>query len=61
MSGCPYEAEGGFPGGTTGKQTCLPVQETKETQVQSLGLEDPLEEGNPLQYPCRENAVDERA
>ena len=23
---------------------CLPVQKTQETQVQSLGLEDPLEE-----------------
>ena len=29
----------------------------QETQVQSLGLEDPLEEepGNPLQYSCLEN------
>ena len=26
-------------------QTCLPVQETKETWVQFLGQEDPLEEG----------------
>ena len=25
--------------------TCLPVQETEETQVPSLGHEDPLEEG----------------
>ena len=25
--------------------TCLPMQETSETQVQSLGQEDPLEEG----------------
>ena len=25
--------------------TFLPMQETKETQVQSLGREDPLEEG----------------
>ena len=27
------------------KRTCLPMQETWETWVQSLGLEDPLEEG----------------
>ena len=30
-------------------------------QVQSLGLEDPLEEGeqgNPLQYSCLENPMD---
>ena len=32
------------------------MQETQETQVQSLGGEDPLEEenGNPLQYSCLE-------
>ena len=30
-----------------------------ETQVQSLGWEDPLEKGNgyPLQYSCLENSV----
>ena len=30
------------------------MQEAQETQVQSLGGEDPLEEenGNPLQYSC---------
>ena len=27
------------------KEPCLPMQETLETQVQSLGWEDPLEEG----------------
>ena len=33
----------------------LPVEQ--ETQVQSLGREDPLEKGNdnPLQYSCLEN------
>ena len=31
----------GFPGGASGKSTCLPMQ---ETQVRSLGTEDPLEE-----------------
>ena len=36
----------GIPGGTSGKEpTCLSMQETKEMQVQSLGGEDPLEEG----------------
>ena len=31
-----------------------------ETQVQSLGWEDPLEKamGNPLQYSCLENPMD---
>ena len=34
----------GFPGGSVAKN--LPaMQETQETQVQSLGWEDPLEEG----------------
>ena len=33
-----------------------------ETQVQSLGWEDPLEkECNPLQYSCLENSVDRGA
>ena len=27
------------------ERICLPMQETKEMQVQSLGWEDPLEEG----------------
>ena len=33
----------GFPGGTSGKESTCLMQETKETWVQSLGLEDPLE------------------
>ena len=35
----------------------------QETQVWSLGREDPLEEGNgnPLQYSCLENSVDRGA
>ena len=32
----------GFPGGASGKE--LPTQKTQETQVQSLGQKDPLEE-----------------
>ena len=35
----------GFPGGTSCKETaCLPMHETLEMQVQSLGWEDPLKE-----------------
>ena len=36
------------------------MQETQETQVRSLGREDPLGggHGNPLQYPCLENPMD---
>ena len=38
-----------------------PMQETQERQVQSLGQEDPLEDGSPLQYPCLENPMDRGA
>ena len=31
------------------------------TQVQSLGQEDPLEEGNPLEYSCLKNPKDRGA
>ena len=34
-----------FPGGTSGKEPYLPMQETEEMQVQSLGWEEALEEG----------------
>ena len=35
----------GFPGGVVGKEsTCLPMQETQELRVPSLGQEDSLEE-----------------
>ena len=39
------------------------MQETQETQVQSLGGEDALEEenGNPLQYSCLGNPMDRGA
>ena len=35
----------------------------QETQVRSLGWEDPLEKGKdyPLQYSCLENFMDRRA
>ena len=35
----------GFPRWRQWLRTCLPMQETRETQVQPLGQEDPLEEG----------------
>ena len=53
----------GFPGGAGGKKkkkkNRLPMQETQETQVQSVGLEDLLEEGtgNPLECSCLENPM----
>ena len=37
--------EMGFPDGTSGKDPACQIQETLETWVQSLGWEDPLEEG----------------
>ena len=33
----------------------------QETRVQSLGREDPLENGYPLQYSCLENPMDREA
>ena len=38
----------------------LPMEETQEMQVQSLGWEDPPGGGNgyPLQYSCLENSTD---
>ena len=41
--------------------TVQETQEMQETQVRSLGREDPLERGmggNPLQYSCQKNPVD---
>ena len=39
------------------------MQQTQETQVQSLGQEDPPGEGNgnPLQHSCLENPMDRGA
>ena len=41
----------------------LTMQEMQETQVESLGQKDPLEEenGKPLQYSCLGNPVDRGA
>ena len=40
----PRVDAGGLPGGS-GVKNGLPMQETQEMQVQSLGREDPLKEG----------------
>ena len=37
------------------------MQEVSEMRVRSLGQEDPLEEGNPLQYSGLENLMDRGA
>ena len=34
----------GLPGGPSGKESPLPMQKTQDTQVQSLGQEDPWQE-----------------
>ena len=48
----------GFPGGSDTRG--LPAMQ--ETWVQSLGQEDPLEEGMaPLQYSCLEDPMDRGA
>ena len=45
------------------QQNLSAVQATEETQVRSLGQEDPPEEdnGNPLQYSCQRNLKDRGA
>ena len=39
------QVNGGFPGGTSGKEPACQCRRHKEMQVQSLGREDPLKEG----------------
>ena len=39
------QKRGGFPGGASGKESAGQCRRRKETLVQSLGQEDPLEEG----------------
>ena len=45
------------------KKPRLPIQETWETRVSSMGPEDILEKGNgsPLQYSCLGNSMDRGA
>ena len=52
----------GLPHGSAVKNPPA-VQETQETQVQSLGQEDSTRggDGNPLQYSCQENPMDRGA
>ena len=61
------EQEGVLPGDLQSEPPGLQVTQTvknfpamQETQVQSLGQEDPPGEGNgnPLQYSCLENSMD---
>ena len=42
-------------------QTVKNLPATQETWVRSLGWEDPLEKGYPLQYSCLENPMDRGA
>ena len=49
------------PGGTSGKEPPLPIQETPETQVRFLGWEDALVEEMATQYSCLENFMDRGA
>ena len=53
----------GLPRGHEWSRTRLPMQETKETWVRSLGQEDLLEKGtaNPYQYSCLKNPKDRGA
>ena len=48
-----------FPSGSDGKESVY----NWETQVQTLGWEDPLEKKNrnPFQYSCLENSMDGEA
>ena len=52
----------GFPGGSR-QRICLPVQETQETQVQSLGQEDSLQKemATRSSNSCLENLLDRGA
>ena len=50
----------GFPGGSVEKNTPV-MQKMQETQVWSLGQEDPLEEGRATQCSCLENPMNRGA
>ena len=51
----------GFPGDASGKEPACQCKRHKEIRVRALGREDPLEEGNPLHWPCLENPMDRGA
>ena len=50
----------GLPRWLSGKESVCSAGHTGESQVRSLGQEDPLEKGNgnPLQYSWLENPMD---
>ena len=51
-----------FPGGATGKEPPLPMQETEETgSVPGLGRSPGGGHGSPLQYSCLENPYGQRS
>ena len=47
----------GFPGSSVSEESACNVGD----QVHSLGQEDPLKSGNPLQYSCLDNPMDRGA
>ena len=52
----------GFLGDVGGKNTQLPMQETRnEDWIPGLGRPPPEGHGNPLQYSCLENPIDQRS
>ena len=53
----------GLPRWLSGKRICLPMQEPQETWVWSSSQEDPpgVGNGNPVQYSCQDNSMDNRA
>ena len=51
-----------FQGASLVAQRVKRLPAMRETQIQSLGWEDPLEkDGTPLQYFCLENPMDREA
>ena len=52
----------GSLGGASGKQTCLPVQRTRDARsVPGLGRSPGEGNGKPLQYSCLGNSMDRGA
>ena len=48
----------GFPGGTSSKRTCFPMQETYEDSIPGSRRSPGGGHGNRLQYSCLENPMD---
>jgi len=51
----------GLPQVVPVQRICLPMQETQEMRVRSLGHENPLEEGTATHSSCLENPMDRGA